>query len=120
MAMVLKHQDMELKEEDRGVLRVLAVRASNPRHIRDETELPKGDLNTILNRLGRNGYVEQVTRGLYEITDKGREAIEAESREVDVAELERALDDIEAAAERGDGDALQSALEQARAAVNGQ
>jgi len=117
MPMVLKHEDMELGESDQEVLLVLAVRASNPRHIRDETELPKGDLNTILNRLGRNGYVEQVTRGLYEITDKGSEAIEDESREGDVAELERALDDIEAAAERGDGDGLQDGLRRAREAM---
>jgi len=91
--MVLKQADMELKDADREVLHVLAERASNPRHIRDETELPKGDLNTILNRLGRNGYIEQVTRGLYEITPKGREVIGAESPTQTAAEhLQRALE----------------------------
>ena len=67
---------MQLDERDRDVLFVLAEGRANPYLIREETELNKGDTNTVLNRLGRNGYVEQVTRGLYEITEKGREELD--------------------------------------------
>lgn len=59
-----------------AVLEVLAVRAANPYHIREETGLDKGDVNTVLNRLGRAGYLQQVTRGLYEITEKGRAEVD--------------------------------------------
>lgn len=70
---------VDLDERDRDVLAVLAEGRANPYLIREETGLDKGDTNTVLNRLGRAGLVEQVTRGLYEITEKGR-------REVDDAE----------------------------------
>ena len=67
--------DMELDDRDRDVLAVLNERASNPYHIREETDLNKTDVNTVLNRLARYGYVTQVTRGLYEITEKGRSEV---------------------------------------------
>jgi len=64
--------DMEPDEEHQHILRVLATGRANPYLIREETGLGKGTVNTRLNQLGRNGYVEQVTTGLYEITEKGR------------------------------------------------
>lgn len=118
MSMAQTHPDMvEIGAEDREVLEVLADGRANPKHIREQTGLDKGDLNTILVRLGRAGFVRQVTRGLYGITDDGREEIGAASRAVDVDALQRALDDAEAAAERGDGDALREALGRARGAI---
>jgi len=66
---------MQLDERDREVLSVLVDGRANPYLIREETGLNKGDTNTVLNRLGRSGYVEQVTRGLYEITEQGREEV---------------------------------------------
>ncbi|MDB2283677.1 hypothetical protein PM038_00105 [Halorubrum ezzemoulense] len=57
---------------DRDVLEVLSDGRANPYLIRDKTGLDKGDTNTVLNRLGRSGYVRQITRGLYEITEEGR------------------------------------------------
>ena len=66
---------MELDDRDREVLRVLDSGRANPYHIREQTGLGKGETNTVLNRLGRSGYVEQVTRGLYEITAKGCEEV---------------------------------------------
>lgn len=68
--------DMELDPRDREVLRVLVEGRSNPYHIREQTGLNKGDVNTVLNRLGRAGYLRQVTRGLYEITDDGRRQVD--------------------------------------------
>jgi len=67
--------DMELKERDHAVLAVLLGGRSNPFHIREETGLDKGDTNTVLNRLGRAGYVRQTTRGLYEITPRGADEV---------------------------------------------
>ena len=64
-----------IDERDQKVLEVLLEGRANPLLIREETGLEKGEVNTVLVRLSRAGYVEQVTRGLYEITDKGRKEI---------------------------------------------
>jgi DNA-binding IclR family transcriptional regulator len=66
---------MDLNERDRAVLELLYEGRANPYLIREETGLNKGDTNTVLNRLGRAGCVEQVTRGLYEITEKGKKEV---------------------------------------------
>lgn len=119
MRMVHPQIDMdELEDRDREVLAVLKDGRANPKLIRDETGLDKGDANTVLVRLGRGGLVRQVTRGLYEITDEGREEIGADGEaRVEMDALQRALDDAEAAAERGDGPALQNALRRVRGAI---
>jgi len=85
---------MDLDDRDREVLTALADGRANPKHIRDETGISKGDINTSLVRLGRAGLVRQVTRGLYEITDDGRAEIGAEACTVDAvrSDLERALE----------------------------
>ena len=75
--MALTLLDMvELDDRDLAVLAVMVDGRANPYLIREETGLDKGDVNTVLVRLARAGYVEQVTRGLYEITDKGLETVE--------------------------------------------
>jgi predicted transcriptional regulator len=66
---------VDLDERDRAVLVVMMDGRANPYLIREKTDLDKGEVNTVLVRLGRAGYVEQVTRGLYEITEKGRDAV---------------------------------------------
>lgn len=77
----------DLDDRDHDVLRVLADGRANPYLIRERTGLDKGDVNTVLNRLGRGGYVRQVTRGLYEITERGEEEVaEALAEEEDGAE----------------------------------
>jgi len=78
MTMAITEQDMQLDDRDLAVLRVLADGRANPYLIREETGMNKGDVNTVVNRLGRNGYVEQVTRGLYRITIKGQEEVDDE------------------------------------------
>jgi len=68
---------VDLDDRDREVLSVLVEGRANPYHIREQTGLNKGDVNTVLNRLGRAGYLRQVTRGLYEITEDGQNAVDA-------------------------------------------
>ncbi|WP_198943840.1 MarR family winged helix-turn-helix transcriptional regulator [Halorubrum sp. SD683] len=65
----------ELDSRDKSVLSVLAKGRVNPMMIREETDLDKGDVNTVLNRLARAGYVRQVTHALYELTDYGEERL---------------------------------------------
>lgn len=62
---------IDLDERDYAVLRVLVDGRVNPYLIREQTDLDKGDINTVLVRLGRTEYIQQVTRRLYEITEKG-------------------------------------------------
>lgn len=66
-----------LNERDYEVLRTMREGRVNPLLVRERTALDKGDVNTVLVRLGRSGYIEQITRGLYEITDKGRAELRA-------------------------------------------
>lgn len=99
----------ELDDRDRDVLEVLAEGRANPYLIRDKTGLDKGDTNTVLNRLGRAGYVRQVTRGLYEITDRGRKEIDAE--ELNINELRTQLQEARSAHETGNKEKLATALE---------
>lgn len=54
-------------------LGVLAEGRANPMLIREETDLDKGDVNSVLVKLTRDGLAKRVTTGLYEITDDGRE-----------------------------------------------
>jgi DNA-binding MarR family transcriptional regulator len=117
---MLQEQDGmdEIDDRDREVLEVLADGRANPKLIRDETALDKGDVNTVLVRLGRGGLVRQVTRGLYEITDEGREEIGATTCAVNREELKRALDGIDDAAARGDTETLRSALDHARRVID--
>jgi hypothetical protein len=65
----------ELDSRDVEVLEVLAEGRANPMLIRERTGLDKGDVNTVLNRLGRAGYVRQLAHALYELTDYGEERL---------------------------------------------
>jgi len=69
---------VDLDERDYAVLRVMVDGRANPYLIREKTDLDKGDVNTVLVRLGRAGYIQQVTRGLYEITAKGQSVVDGE------------------------------------------
>lgn len=75
MTMAIAKKDVNIDDRDREVLNVLADGRANPYLIREETGLSKGDVNTVLNRLGRSGLVVQVTQGLYRITETGREEV---------------------------------------------
>ena len=69
---------VDLDERDYTVLRVMASGRANPYLIGEKTDLDKGEVNTVLVRLGRAGYVQQITRGLYEITENGQSLLEEE------------------------------------------
>lgn len=77
--MATTQYDVDLDDRDHAVLSVLADGRANPYLIREETGLDKGDVNTVLNRLGRGGYLQQVTRGLYELTEQGRAEVDGRS-----------------------------------------
>ena len=109
MSLATEHMD-ELSDEDREVLSVLAAGRANPYRIREETGLDKGDTNTALVRLGRAGYAEQVTRGLYRITSKGLEEIGADEDDVDLDELREAVRDAREAYEDVDGNGVDDAI----------
>lgn len=44
----------------------------NPLLVRQETDLSKGDVNTVLVQLAREGYIQRRTEGLYEFVDDPR------------------------------------------------
>jgi len=67
---------VDLKDRDRAVLRVLAEGRANPMLIREETDLDKGDVNTILVKLTRDGLARRKVQGLYEITEDGRAEVD--------------------------------------------
>ncbi|WP_202593743.1 hypothetical protein [Halolamina rubra] len=115
--MSLATEDMdELDDRDREVLEVLADGRANPYLIRNETGLDKGDTNTVLTRLGRAGYVRQVTRGLYEITDRGREEIGVVGG-VDATAAREAFRELLEARDRVDQEAIDEALDELAAAL---
>jgi DNA-binding PadR family transcriptional regulator len=62
----------DLQDRDRAVLRVLSEGRANPMLIREETDLDKGQVNTVLVKLTRDGLARRKVQGLYEITDDGR------------------------------------------------
>ena len=109
MSLATEHMD-ELSDEDREVLSVLAAGRANPYRIREVTGLDKGDTNTALVRLGRAGYAEQVTRGLYRITAKGLEEVGADEDDVDLGELREAVREAREAYEDVDGNGVDDAI----------
>jgi hypothetical protein len=64
-----------LGDREQAVLRVLNEGRANPLLIRKQTELDQSDVSTALLRLGRANKIEQVVRGLYRITEKGRQEV---------------------------------------------
>lgn len=81
MGVAQEQSDMvDLNERDRKVLSVLADGRANPLLIRSETDLDKGDVNTVLVKLTRDGLVKRLVQGLYEITDDGLEVLDTEEQ----------------------------------------
>ena len=68
-----------LSERDREIISVMAEERANPYLIRERTQWGKGEVETTLEKLEHWGFVRKVTRGLYEITDEGRAALERDS-----------------------------------------
>jgi len=112
--------DMDYQPDDREqqVLDVLREHGrATPYLIRQETDMRKEYVSRALTGLKKAGVVEQVTRGLYDHVPEMDDEYTHDRERVDLDMLRRALDDVEAAAERGNGDALKDALERAREAI---
>ena len=118
--MSIADMDYEPDEQEQRVLDVMREHGrANPMLIRQETELRKEYVSRALTGLKKAGVVEKVTRGLYDhVPENDDEFSHEREADVDREALSRALDDIEAAAGRGDGNGLQEALERAREALN--
>jgi len=113
--------DMDYRpdEKEQAVLDVMREHGrANPMLIRDETELRKEYVSRALTGLEKAGVVRKVTRGLYEHRPENDDEYTHNRAKINADELHHALDDAEAAAERGDGDALRDALERARGSLN--
>ena len=65
-------------DRDRAILGVLSDGRANPRYLREQTGYDKYQVNSSLVKLEKWGFVSKLTRGLYEITDEGRAALESE------------------------------------------
>jgi hypothetical protein len=117
--MSIADMDYEPDEEEQAVLDVLREHGrANPMLIREETDLRKEYVSRALTGLQKAGVVTKVTRGLYDHVPENDDEFTHDRVEVDTAALERALSDIEAAAERGNGNGLQDALDRAREVLN--
>lgn len=76
MAEAQERPDMaDLNDRDKAVLAVLAEGRANPMFIRDKMDMDKGEVNSVLVKLTRDGLAKRVARGLYEITDDGRNVL---------------------------------------------
>lgn len=112
--------DMDYQPDGREeqVLDVLREHGrANPMLIREETDMRKEYVSRALTGLKKAGVVKQVTRGLYDHVPEMDDEYTHEREHADLDQLRLALDDVEAAAERGDGEALREALERAREAI---
>ena len=149
----------QLNEADQTILDELSRGRASPSYLADQTGIEQTYINQRLRRLNEHGHVENLARGLWELTDDPREntvdgADEAELRarlqdalearddaqqradeleadledcreqleaaregSVDTAAIRRAVDDLEAACERGDGGAVQDAIGRLREAI---
>jgi predicted transcriptional regulator of viral defense system len=67
------NEEYDPTENDEKVLNVLKGGRANPLHIREESGLAKQRVNESLERLRSAGWVQKVTRGLYELVDDPRE-----------------------------------------------
>ena len=111
--------DYRPDEKEEAVLDILREHGrANPMLIRDETDLRKEYVSRALAGLQKAGVVEKVTRGLYDHVPENDDEFTHDRKQVDLDILERALGDIETAAERGDGQALQDALRRAQEAID--
>lgn len=131
----------ELNPTDRAILDELQSGRSTPAYIADVHEYTAGNVRNRMTSLDKHGHVRALGGGLYELTDDPREDARddaqattdrlreeleecreqlASAREssADTDAALRAIDDAEAAAERGDGAALQDALGRAKGAIN--
>jgi chromosome segregation ATPase len=150
----------QLNDADRAILDELSRGRASPSYLADQTGIEQTYINQRLRRLDEHDHVENLARGLWELTDDPRddtpaedvdeadlrarlqdalearddaqakaERLEAELEDcreqleqaqsgIDVDAIRRAIDDLEAACERGDGGAVQDAIGRLREAID--
>ncbi|SDG28243.1 hypothetical protein [Halorientalis regularis] len=69
---------MDLNDDARRVLQVIAHGRSNRHHIRQQSALAEADATDILATLTDAGLVTEVDRGLFAITSDGRDELDRE------------------------------------------
>lgn len=67
------NREYEPTDQDEQVLSVLREGRANPLYIHEQTGLRKQRINDALQRLTSAGWVEKLTRGLYELVEDPRE-----------------------------------------------
>jgi DNA-binding Lrp family transcriptional regulator len=137
----------DLNDADEQILEHLRGGRNLPQNLAERLGYSRQYVQNRLQMLKAADYVRRFGGGLYELTDDGRKELGvatqdtdnladlrternqlqaalddcreqlAAADEVDTAAVSSALDDIEAAAERGDGQAIQTALSRARDAL---
>jgi hypothetical protein len=116
--MSIAGMDYTPDEKEQQVLDVLREHGrANPYLIREETDLRKEYVSRALTGLTKAGVVEKPTRGLYDHVPEMDDEYTHERESVDIQAARRAIGDARAAAERGDGTALDDALRRAREAI---
>lgn len=104
-------------ENEQQVLDVLREHErANPMLIRDETGLRKEYVSRALSGLQKAGVVEKVVRGLYDHVPENDDRHDRQA-DIDTDRARSALDELEAALERGDHDQAAAALDRARDAL---
>ncbi|WP_202613880.1 hypothetical protein [Halostella pelagica] len=109
----------ELNPTDRAILDELQGGRVTPAYVADEHSYTAGNVRNRMTSLAKHNHVRPVGGGLYELADDPRggdtdDDPDLRDAAVDTDALRRALDDIEAACERGDGSAVQNAIRRAR------
>ncbi|WP_226043450.1 hypothetical protein [Natrinema sp. DC36] len=107
----------EPNDADGLILNTLTEGRNSPQNLADKLDYSRQYVQNRLQLLNAAEFVENIGGGLYELTDKGRDEIGAPERD-QLETVADALDEIEAAFERGDPDAARAALERAQEAIS--
>lgn len=99
-------------DRERAVLDVLREEGrANPLRIRERTDIRKQYVNDALRQLQKLGVVRNVNRGLYEYVPGEDDLPGCPAGDIDDS-VRRLLDDLEAALERGDRSAAETAYDE--------
>jgi hypothetical protein len=111
MSILDERMDYQPDDDERAVLDVLRDEGRvNPLRIRERTDIRKQYVNDALRQLQKLGVVRNVNRGLYEYVPEEDDLPGAPAGDMD-GDVRRALDELEAALERGDRTAAETAYE---------
>ncbi|UHQ96446.1 hypothetical protein [Natrinema halophilum] len=115
----MEYQPDDVEEDVLEVIR--SEGRVNPLRVREQTDHRKQYVNDAFRQLQKLGIVQKVNRGLYEYVPEEDDlpgAPEIDDHDQRIIEVSAALDDIDAAFERGDPDAARAALERAQEAIS--